>query len=287
MLSPLAVLLTRISSLLFLVLGTVLFVAPQWSSERFGWNVGHFVAMTIGGWSIGTAGFAWMAAGLRRWAVAKAVLVYLWVFPAGELLVVLWHRDGLRLGEALAWPYLVTLGVGAAAAFVGLVDIGRGHPAEPSGGPPAPGWVRGLSSFFVVFVGFLATVALIAPKVGRDGRIFPDPLTPFTLRAFGAFYLALALGAVPLVRERALRPAVAYMWAGLALIVPITAAAFFNLHHFDFGEHPGGLLYIAAYLAAGIGAVAIIAAYRSAGGEASPVALLAEADGSPEESLRR
>jgi hypothetical protein len=286
-LSPLAVLLTRISAVLFAVLGSVLFVAPQWSSERFGWKVGHFVAMTIGGWSIGTAAFAWLAAGLRRWDVAKALLVYLWAFPAGELIVVLWHRDGLRLGEALAWPYLLTLGVSAAAAVVGLVDIGRQRPVEPSGGPPARNWIRGLSAFFVVFVGFLATVALIAPKVGRDGRIFPDPLTPFTLRAFGAFYLALALAAVPLVGERALRPMVAFMWAGLALIVPITAAAFFNLHHFDFGEHPGGLLYIAAYLAAGIGAVAVIASYRSAGGEASPVGLIEQASAPPEQSLSR
>jgi hypothetical protein len=43
----------------------------------------------------------------------------------------------------------------------------------------------------VLFVGFLALIAAIAPKCALDGDVFLEPLTPFTLRAFGAFYLAL------------------------------------------------------------------------------------------------
>ena len=51
----------------FGALGVVLFVAPAWSAERFPWGVSDFVAMTIGGWCIGSAVLAWQAAHTWRW----------------------------------------------------------------------------------------------------------------------------------------------------------------------------------------------------------------------------
>lgn len=43
-----------------------------------------------------------------------------------------------------------------------------------------------------------------------------------------------------------------HAYASYGLIVAITAAALWNLRLFDFAEHPGGLLYIGAYLVVGL-----------------------------------
>jgi hypothetical protein len=96
----------------------------------------------------------------------------------------------------------------------------------------------------------LAVCGFLAGQGGLSttGQIFPEPLTLFTVRAFAAFYLALAVGLVALL----LRPRAASGFmlgiAGVALIVPILAAAFLNLGAFDFAARPLGILYLAAYL---------------------------------------
>jgi hypothetical protein len=74
----------------------------------------------------------------------------------------------------------------------------------------------------------------------------------FTLRSFAAFYLALAMGAAPLLIERSLPALLHHAFASYGLIVAITAAALVNLRLFDFAERPGGLLYIGAYLIVGV-----------------------------------
>ena len=42
----------------YVVVGLPLFFAPEWASEHFAWRVSPFVAMTAGGWCLGTAAFA-------------------------------------------------------------------------------------------------------------------------------------------------------------------------------------------------------------------------------------
>jgi len=118
--------------------------------------------------------------------------------------------------------------------------------------------MRGLWIFFVLFVGFLAAVAAIAPQRALTGRVFPEPLTPFTLRAFGAFYLSLALGTLPLVRARTMAPFTAFLGGGQGLIVPTTAAAFVYLDRFHIGVHHLQALYLAAYVGAFVLSLAIL-----------------------------
>ena len=50
MLSSASRTLTRLSAIGYLLIGTVLFLAPDWASGQFPWNVSSFVVMTIGGW---------------------------------------------------------------------------------------------------------------------------------------------------------------------------------------------------------------------------------------------
>ena len=111
-----------------------------------------------------------------------------------------------------------------------------------------PTWLRGLVVAFVVFVGGLALVAALDPGQGANLRVFPERLTPFTVRGFGAFYLSLALGAVAVMTARTITPAIVLIRAGLGLIVPITVAAFVYLGVFDAADHPLQTLYIGAYL---------------------------------------
>src|SRR5918996_1718199 len=140
--------LTGASALAFGLLGMVLFAAPTWSAERFSWNVSPFVAMTIGGWCLGTAVMGWIAVRDWKWGNVYPVLLYLWSFAALELGVLVWFRDALRLDVALAWPYVGTLLLGLVAAVFGLADVVRSRPSlgEVS---LVPWWTRVLVIVFV------------------------------------------------------------------------------------------------------------------------------------------
>jgi len=244
--------LTFLVAILWALIGVVFFVVPSWSQARFPWVVTDFVTMTIGGWCLGTAFLAWWAARVWTWGAVHPSLIYLWAFGVLELGVVLWFDELLRTDEILTWPYLVTIGATVLAGAVGVVDLVRLRPTTVVSGEPVPWWIRGATVLFVVLVGFLAVVAAAAPDTALNGRVFPEPLSFFTLRAFGAFYLALALSAIPTVLARNLTPITNYMASSMALVVLITIAAFVFIDTFDFSEHPLQILYIAAYLAVGI-----------------------------------
>jgi MFS family permease len=250
--------LTYVSAAAFVLMGIVLFVAPSWSAERFPWNVSPLVAMTIGGWCLGTAVAAWMAAGTWRWGFVYPLFVYLWSFAVLELAVVVWFGELVKLDVALAWPYIGTLALGLTAALSGVVDLVRLRPTSAAvGGGPVPRWVRGLVVMFVLFAGFVAAFAA-ASSNGTQDRVFPEPLSPFTVRAFGAFYLSLVLAAIPLIRARTMAPVTAFLIAGLALVLPITAATLMYVDRFDFGRQPSQALYLGTYVVAGAAALSIL-----------------------------
>lgn len=226
-----------------------MFVAPKWASEEFAWNVSAFVAMTIGAWCLGNAWVAWVAVRNWQWATSLSVLVYLWAFSTLEVLVLLWFREKLRTDVVLAWPYLVMLALGLLAAVRGASELAALRPFPPAEGGTATGrGVRNAVIAFVAVVGFLGLFGLFATGFGASQRVFPEPLSPFTLRAFAVFYLALAIGALTLLRGPALEPILVYGRAGLGLIVPITAAALVYIGRFDFSAQPVQSAYIGAYV---------------------------------------
>jgi hypothetical protein len=106
---------------------------------------------------------------------------------------------------------------------------------------------------FILVVGFLGLYGLFAiPGMrGLNRGIFPELLSPFSLRAFGSFYLALALAVIPLAMMRGLGNLLSHAFAMYALIVLITAAAFVHIGQFDFANRPTQLTYIGIYLAVG------------------------------------
>jgi hypothetical protein len=113
----------------------------------------------------------------------------------------------------------------------------------------------------VAFVIAVSIIAIFPLGLGKHGQVFPEGLSVFTLHAFGVFYLSLVIGALPALREKSIIPVIFYARTGMALIVIITLAAVLNFGMFDFGQHPGGLIYWGAYVVAGIIAGIYLARY--------------------------
>ncbi len=245
----------------YLLTGVPWFVAPAFSSERFPWTVTPFMAMTIGAWCLGNAWVAWYATRVWRWGLVRAVLVYLWTFGLLESLVLLWFFDRLRFDTWMTWPYLAALGLTVVSAALGLADWARLRPSPDVDGPPVPAWWRPGVVVLVTFVGFLTVVAA-ASNGAPDQRVFPEPLTPFTLRAFGAFYLSLGVGALWLAPARTVGPFLAYGTAGLGLVTPITAAIVPFAGVFAINDQPLQIVYIGAYVVVLIVTAATVYAHR-------------------------
>jgi hypothetical protein len=243
----------------YVATGVPLFVAPSWASERFAWKVSEFVAMTAGAWCLGTAVFAAWAVVDRRWAAIRPCVVYVLAFGATQLGVALYESDLLRTDVALSWPYLAALGLSVFGGLLAVVDGGRrlGPDRRPGGVEVTPA-MRAADVLFVAFVWLLAAVAFWAPARATSGAIFPEPLSLFSLRAFGVFYLSLGVGLGVLVADRRADAYLVSMWCGLALVVPILVATAVYADSFDLSEHPGQLLYPLAYVAALVGAVLIL-----------------------------
>jgi hypothetical protein len=251
--------LTYLSFVLFALLGLSPFLAPQATAPVFPWKVSTFVAMTIGGWCLGNAWLAWLTA--RRWRgrMVYSTAIYLALFGGLELAVAAAFRGKLVLTHPLAWLYLASLAAGLAAGLLRGIGWLRDRPRRMPFGRPIRPLHRAFMVAFILFVGFLAIYGLVAPlgAPGTSGGIFPEQMSLFTLRSFAAFYLALALGVVALLREPSLEPVLHHSFASAGLILAITAAAVFHLRLFDFLGRPGGLLYFGAYLA--VGALVLIA----------------------------
>ena len=239
----------RIGSLLYLVLGLVLFAAPEFAASAFPWKVSAFVAMTIGGWMLGNGIALWFASAPGPAPRVMPVLAYVAAFAALELLIVIAFRGALQLGALLAIPYLLTLGVSLIAAAFGMLELRNATEVIAVDDEPLPSRDRTLLLGLLAFVALLAVGGFLAGDGGLSttGKIFPEALTLFTVRAFAAFYLALAIGIGALLLRPGVGSAVVLGIAGVALIIPILAAAILHIGAFDFAGRPLGILYLAAY----------------------------------------
>lgn len=246
--------LTYLTGILYAILGFLLFFLPEQFAPSFAWKVTPFMTMTIGGWCIGNAWLAWISARRWQWSLVYSTLIYLWLFGVGELLVLFNFRDKLALAHPIAWLYFITLIINTVTALAGLIDWLRLRPSLASAYPIFTAGQSAATIAFIVFVGFLGLYGLTA-KVGApgtNGGIFPEVMSPFTLRSFGMFYFTLALAVVPYLWYRNVNAILHHSIASYGLIFFITAAAFVYLGLFDFAARPGGSLYFIAYLAVGI-----------------------------------
>jgi hypothetical protein len=271
MLSNSCRLLTYVTAGLYGVLGLLLFVFPRHMAADFAWKVTPFMTMTIGGWCLGNAWLAWSVARRWTWSLVYPAFVYLAVFGFGELGVLLWFRHKLVLDHAIAWLYLVALIANAALVVLVALEAARIRPAREAAGAKTSDLLHAGVLAFIAFVGFLAIYGLVAGRgdPGLSGGTFPEPLSPFTLRSFGVFYLALTLSVVPLVWDRSLRTFLSHGYVSYGFIVFITLAAFVYIGKFDFIDRPGGVVYIGAYVVVAV--IFALSFLRYGTGDTEPV----------------
>lgn len=245
------------------LVGILSFLFSTWAATEFPWKVGPFLAMTIGGWAIGQATFAFEAARLWRTERAIAAITSAWLFGFGELIVVVLFLGRLRLG-LLAWPHLVGLVALTASAVAGVAWLIRDHPPLRSASGRLPTALRVVVAVFAILVLLLALGTAVAGDGGSitQGTVFPEPFSLFSARAFSAFFVSLAAGAGSLLLVRSVAPVLEYARAGLVGLVAITVAAASNLGLFDFSGRPLGLVYLGAYVVVGVGAAALLRYHR-------------------------
>jgi hypothetical protein len=241
-------------AVLYTVLGLAMFLLPKDMAPDFAWKVTPFMTMTLGGWCLGNAWLAWAVG--KRWTFSSVYpgLIYLSTFGICELLVLLWFRDKIVLDHAIAWLYLVTLIANGLLVPWLAVEYVMMRPRIDRTGPQI-GRARLIGVWaFLVFVGFLGVYGLLAQQgdPGLNRGIFPELLSPFTLRAFGAFYLSIMVGTFPLAFDWRLSAFLSHGFVSYGLILFITAAAFVYIHLFDFIDRPGGAAYFGAYLIVGV-----------------------------------
>ena len=246
--------LTYLLAALYLVLGALLFALPAQLAPLFAWKVSPFVTMTIGGWCIGNACVAWVTARRWDWKLVHPGLVYLWSFGLLQCAVLFVFRSKLALAHPLAWLYFITLCLTATAALVGIADWLRLRPARARFGIEPKPVHRFLATAFVVAVGGLGVYGLSVTMggPGTNGGVFPELMSPFTLRSFGAFYLSLAIGTIPLITARSANAMLNHAFATFGLVFFITAAIFVYFDLFDFANKPWQMVYLGAYLVVGI-----------------------------------
>jgi len=246
--------LTYLLSFLYLVLGILLFFFSQQLAPVFAWKVTAFMTATMGGWCIGNAWSAFISARRWEWKLIYPSLIYLWVFGVSELLVLIVFREKLVLQHPIAWLYLVTIALNALAALLGVYEWSQLRPARETFGPQAKPFHYFLISVFVAIVAGLAVYGLYAQvgAAGTNGGVFPEVMSPFTLKAFAVFYLSLCTSAAVLLRERNLPTLLTYGFSSYMLVIAITAAIFVYFNLFDFSVHPGQLIYVGAYFLIGI-----------------------------------
>lgn len=247
--------LTYLLAVMYAILGAALFLFPEQLAPVFAWKVTAFMTMTIGGWCLGNGWLAWFAARRWKWELVEHALIYLWAFGWLEILVVIGFVDKLQLAHPIAWLYLITLGLNGVIAILGIIDWLRIRPHSTEEMPPVPTRVvRVLLVLFILLVGFLGAYGLLARigDPGTQGTIFPEVMSLFTLRSFGAFYLSLTIGVIPLLWAMNRRSFLSHGFLSYGLLIFITAAAIIYLRLFNFSAHPLQILYIAAYVAVGI-----------------------------------
>lgn len=244
------------------VIGAMMFVIPVWAAENFTWRVSPFAAMTIGGWCLGNAWAAAIVAQRRYWPVMLCPIIYLALFGLLQVAVLAAFRPLLQSGPLaalyIAMTFLTTL-FGIAAFVEGVRRDDLWQPANPAIVTPAV-WTIGIMIALTAGLGLSGLIAIVS---ARDvySAIFPEPLLPLSLRAFGAFYLALAASAVPLVVTRSRQALRSYIFAIYPLLLLITVSAIVFIGQFDFSNEPGQIIYLGLYvIAAGLSGFVLVIA---------------------------
>jgi hypothetical protein len=222
----------RVSALLALIAGLLLFVGATRTDDYFSWSIDPpQTASFLGGayWSAGVL-FAW-ASMQRNWermriAAFPELAVAILLLLATQLHLDKFHSDLFGYFWVAAYAVAVPALIYLVAATLGS-DANRGEPRLPMPGPLRLALVLQGAAFAVYGAG------LFVWPSGFDGA-WPWALTPLTAQAIGAFLLGFAIAAAIAVRSDCLR-----RFRGAALTYAVLGALQLlgaGLHSSDFRD---------------------------------------------------
>ncbi|HUN92256.1 MAG TPA: hypothetical protein VMU33_09375 [Burkholderiaceae bacterium] len=255
MLSKVSIALAWLLLAIDVALGGILFAMPERSVGGFAWSTTPLVTMTIGAWFLGNAWAAAVVVRRLRWHLVSTVLLYLDLFGILQGAMAWLSRDALRFaGRPIAWLYAASIGASCLLAASSAVDWTR--MAQDKDKPTASIDQHSalVTLIFVALVGLLGGYGMSfgAEDPTLPPALFPDALGAAGIRAFGAYYAALAISALPLafLRRRALFQTHAFALFGLLIMSTAAAAVYADNWHFV--EQPAQLAYPAAHVLLGL-----------------------------------
>jgi hypothetical protein len=242
----------RVSALLALIAGLLLFAGATRTDDFFSWTIEPAQTAAF----IGAA--YWAAAVLFAWASAQKRPDRVWIaaLPEATVAILLLIATQLHLDKFhsnLFGYFWVAVYAVAAPVLIYLFAATTGNSAgsDRERRVPMPAWLRLLltlqAAAFTVY-----GIGLFVSPSGFDGA-WPWALTPLTAQAIAAFLLGFAVAAAIAVRGNSLQR---FRGAALTYVVfgtlELLAAA---LHHSDFrggAALPLYLAFFASVLAAGL-----------------------------------
>ncbi len=243
----------RVSALLALIAGLLLFAGATRTDDYFSWTIAPAQTAAF----IGAA--YWAAAVLFGWAAAQRRPDRAWIaiLPEATVAILLLIATQLHLDKFhndLFGYFWVAVYAVAAPVLIYLIAAtsSTGGGKEDHSGLPMPDWLRLLLALQAAAFAIYGVGLFVSPS-GFDGA-WPWQLTPLTAQAIAAFLLGFAVAGVIAVRGNSLR-----RFRGAALTYVVFAALELlaaGLHHSDFrggAALPLFLAFFATVLAAGLG----------------------------------
>lgn len=188
--------LTRIISVLALVVGPLLFLLPDQTDSLFAWTIKPPVtAAFLGGAYMTALTIELLAARERIWARARVVYPGMILFTTVTLIATLLHLDKFHFtapgffAKFTAWAWLIIYALAPPVMLALLVYQLRAPGSDPAHRAPVPPWFRGvLVAQAVIMIG-LGLAMFLAPE--PFAGLWPWTLTPLTARAVGAWLIGL------------------------------------------------------------------------------------------------
>ena len=188
--------LTRIISVLALVVGPLLFLLPERTDSLFAWTINPpATAAFLGGAYMTALTIELLAARERIWARARVVYPGMILFTSVTLIATLLHLDKFHFAapgffaKLTAWAWLIIYAVAPPVMLALLVYQLRAPGGDPARRAPLPAWFRGVLVAQAVIMMGLGVALFLAPATFAG--LWPWALTPLTARAVGAWLIGL------------------------------------------------------------------------------------------------
>jgi hypothetical protein len=239
--------LLRVTMVVLLVVGVLLFFLPERTDELFAWTVGPpLMAAFMGASYLASAALIGLSARQPWWVQARLSLVTSWVFLVTMEIVTLVHIDRFHFDPALpllarmaAWVWLALYTAVPVWIVVVVILALRRRVQDPPPRWPLPVWFRGILVLYGALVAVVAGVFLFAPEPAAE--MWPWALTPLTARTVGSWMLPTAVLAIHAAVENDLDRLlpVAVTWTLGGVLQPVAVVRYLD----DF-DATGSTLYL-------------------------------------------